>query len=134
MYYLWIPQGFIFKLGKHSNDAIEYEVKLRKQILHQELCRSLIKGGIPMCYPWQWIMWKLHFQGYKCATKWFLGLDNCLVFSPIAHGHGDKKYAQYLNELWPKNPNLIGSLLQLFCTLEVTSISYTKLLCKVEPT
>ncbi len=30
-----------FKLGKNNNDAIEYEVKLRNHILHQELCRNL---------------------------------------------------------------------------------------------
>jgi hypothetical protein len=32
--------------------------------------------------------------------------------SMIAHGHGDEKYAQYSNELWPNDPNFtIGSLL-----------------------
>jgi hypothetical protein len=36
--------------------------------------------------------------------------------SMIAHGHGDEKYAQYSNELWPNDPNFtIGYLLQLFC-------------------
>jgi hypothetical protein len=40
----------------------------------------------------------------------------------IVHGHGDEKYAQYFNELWPKDPNFtIGSLLWLLRTLEVTN-------------
>ncbi len=31
----------------------------------------------------------------------------------IAHGHGDERYAQYLNELLPNDPNfIIGSLLR----------------------
>jgi hypothetical protein len=25
----------------------------------------------------KWIKWKLHFQGSKWPTKWFLGFDNC---------------------------------------------------------
>jgi len=37
----------------------------------------------------------------------------------IAHGHKDETLAQYLNELWSKDPNFtIGSLLCLFRTLE----------------
>jgi hypothetical protein len=31
----------ICKLGKHSNEPLEYEVKLKKHILHQESCRKL---------------------------------------------------------------------------------------------
>jgi hypothetical protein len=34
-------KDLISKLGKHSNDAIEYEMKLRKHILYQELCKNL---------------------------------------------------------------------------------------------
>ncbi len=33
--------NLISKLGKNSNDVREYELKLRKQLLHQESCRSL---------------------------------------------------------------------------------------------
>jgi hypothetical protein len=37
-----------------------------------------------------------------------------ITLSMIAHGHGNEKYAQYSNELWPNDPNLtIGSLLWL---------------------
>ncbi len=31
----------ISKLGKNSNEALEYEMKLKKHILHQESCRNL---------------------------------------------------------------------------------------------
>jgi hypothetical protein len=47
----------------------------------------------------------------------------------IVHGHGDERYAQYSNELWPNDPNFtIGSLLWLLWTLEVTPIFKSKLL------
>jgi hypothetical protein len=34
-------KGLISKLGKNSNEAIKYEERLRKDILHQESCRNL---------------------------------------------------------------------------------------------
>jgi hypothetical protein len=34
-------KDLISKLGKHNNDAIEYEVKLQKHILHQKSCKNL---------------------------------------------------------------------------------------------
>jgi len=34
-------KDLISKLGKNNNEALEYEVKPRKHILHQELCRNL---------------------------------------------------------------------------------------------
>jgi hypothetical protein len=37
------------------------------------------------------------------------------LINMIAHGHGNERYAQYVNELWPNDPNsTLGSLLQLF--------------------
>jgi hypothetical protein len=37
----------------------------------------------------------------------------------IVHGHGDKTFIQYFNELWPNDPNFpIGSLSHLFCNPE----------------
>jgi hypothetical protein len=52
----------------------------------------------------------------------------------IAHGHGDKKYVQYSNELWPNDPNFtIGYLLRLFCILEVALITKSKLLLEKPP-
>jgi hypothetical protein len=34
-------KDLISKLGRNNNDAKEYELKLRKHILHQEFCQSL---------------------------------------------------------------------------------------------
>jgi hypothetical protein len=34
-------KDLISKLGRNNNDAKEYELKLRKHILHQESCKSL---------------------------------------------------------------------------------------------
>jgi hypothetical protein len=35
-------KDLISKLGKNNNEALKYEVKLRKYILNQELCKKLI--------------------------------------------------------------------------------------------
>jgi hypothetical protein len=41
----------------------------------------------------------------------------------IVHGHGDERYAQYSNELWPNDPNfIIGFLLYFFHTLEISLV------------
>jgi hypothetical protein len=64
------------------------------------------------------------------------GLGQLLVtlISMIVHGHGNEKYAQYLNELWANDPNFtIGSLLGLLQLLEVVSISNSKLLFEHPP-
>ncbi len=82
------------------------------------------------------IMWKLFSQGSKPATIIFFGFKNLLIILTciIAHGHKDERYVQYLNELWPNDPNFtIGSLLQLICTLKVTLVSKSKLLFKEPP-
>ncbi len=47
----------------------------------------------------------------------------------IAHGHGNEKYAQYSNELWPNDPNCtIGSFLWLLWTLEKALACESKIL------
>jgi hypothetical protein len=47
----------------------------------------------------------------------------------ITRGHGDEKYAQYSNELWPNDPNFtIRCLLWLLQILEVALVSGSKLL------
>jgi hypothetical protein len=52
----------------------------------------------------------------------------------IAHGHGNERYAQYSNGLWFNDPNFtIGSLLCLFCTLEISLILESKLLLEEPP-
>jgi hypothetical protein len=52
----------------------------------------------------------------------------------VTHGHGFKKYVQYLNELWPNNLNFtIGFLSWLCYTLEIPPISEWKLLFEKPP-
>jgi hypothetical protein len=52
----------------------------------------------------------------------------------IVHGHGDERYAQYYNELWPNNPNFtIGSLLWLLQTLEAAQVLESKVLFEHPP-
>jgi hypothetical protein len=52
----------------------------------------------------------------------------------IVHGHGDERYAQYFNELWPNDPNFtIGSLLQMLWTLDVAKILESNLLFEHPP-
>jgi hypothetical protein len=69
----------ISKLGKNSSDVKEYELKLKKYLLHQKYCKSLyILGGLSLCvwnmnsyvlFMTKWIMQKLHFEGYRWRTK-----------------------------------------------------------------
>jgi hypothetical protein len=48
-----------------------------------------------------------------------LGQLSIMFTRMIAHGHGDKMFAQYSNELWPNDLNFtIGYLLCLLQTLE----------------
>jgi hypothetical protein len=72
----------------------------------------------------------------QLKNKMVCGLGQLLVTftSVIAHGHGDETFAQYLNELWPNNPNFtIGSLLRLFRTLEKEPIRESKVLFGFQP-
>jgi hypothetical protein len=74
---------------------------------------------------------KIALPRLQMCNKMIFGLGNLSItlMGMIAHGHGDEKYAQYFNEFWPNNPNfIIGSLLQLFQTLEVALVSKLKLL------
>jgi len=42
----------------------------------------------------------------------------------IIHGHGDKTFVEYFNELWPNDINfMIGSFLCLFHNLEMDGAS-----------
>jgi hypothetical protein len=78
----------------------------------------------------RWTMQKLSLRGCKCVTNdtWAWTIAHYL-YKSIAHGHGDEKYAQYSNELWPNDPNFtIRSLLWLLWTLEVALVLEPKLL------
>ncbi len=79
---------------------------------------------------------KTMFPTLQVCNKMIFGLGQSPITLTrmIAHGHGDEKYAQYSNELWPNDPNfIIGSLLQLLWTLEVALISKSKLLFEHPP-
>jgi hypothetical protein len=57
---------------------------------------------------------KTTFPGLQVANKMICGLGQLPItlMGIIVHGHGDEKYAQYSNALWPNDPNfIIGSLL-----------------------
>ncbi len=52
----------------------------------------------------------------------------------IIHGHGDKTFARYFNELWPNDPNFTnGSLLCLFRNMEMEPIKESQVLLEFEP-
>jgi len=52
----------------------------------------------------------------------------------ITHGHGDKAFAQYFNELWLNYTNFkIGSLVQLFRSLEKEPIRESWVLFELNP-
>jgi hypothetical protein len=59
---------------------------------------------------------KTTFPRLEVVNKMICGLGQLpiMLMDMIAHGHGNEKYAQYSNELWPNDPNfIIGSLLWL---------------------
>jgi hypothetical protein len=63
-----------------------------------------------------------------------LGQLPITLMNMIAHGHGNERYAQYSNELWPNDPNFtIGSLLWLLWTLEKTLACESKMLFEHSP-
>jgi hypothetical protein len=52
----------------------------------------------------------------------------------IAHGHGDKTYVQYFNELWSNDLNFtMGLLLHLFQSFEKEPIKESQVLFEFEP-
>ncbi len=52
----------------------------------------------------------------------------------IVHGHGDERYAQYSNELWPNDPNFtVGYLLRCFWILEKALVCESNILFEHPP-
>jgi len=134
-------KDLISKLGRNNDDAKEYELKLKKHHLHQELCKSLSHTWTSKS------IWskdeflciihdkmdhaKTTFSRLQVAKKmiWGLGQLPIMLTSMIAHGHGDERYAQYSNELWPNDPNFtIRSLLPLLQTLKKALTCESKML------
>jgi len=57
---------------------------------------------------------KIVLPRLQMCNKIISGLGQLPITIPgmIMHGHGDERYTQYSNELWPNNLNfIIGSLL-----------------------
>jgi hypothetical protein len=81
-------KDLILKLGKNSNDAREYDLKLKKHLLHQKLCKILyhtwrskfvFERWVPTCYPWQ------NGLVENCIPKVVGGKQNDLWAWTIAH-------------------------------------------------
>jgi len=63
-----------------------------------------------------------------------LGQVPITLMGMIAHGHGDERYAQYSNELWPNNPNsTVGYLLWCFRILEKVLVCESNILFEHPP-
>jgi hypothetical protein len=103
-----------------------------------------ILGGPSLCnpkmdlmhYPWQ------NGSCQNCIPKVVGGKQNdcglakslITLMGLIVHDHGDEKYAQYSNEIWPNDPNFtIGSLLWLLWTLEKVPTCESKMLFEHPP-
>ncbi len=131
-------KDLISKLGKNNNEVLEYEAKIRKHILQQESCRNLYHTRMTKLVrskdEFFYIIHdkmdhaKIALPRLQVCNKMIFGLGQSPItfMGMIAHGHGDERYAQYSNELWPPN-FIIGSLLKLFRTLEVALVLKWKL-------
>ncbi len=85
----------------------------------------MIKGWVPRHYSWQDGPCKNYNSKVASVqqNEFMLGQLPITLTGAIAHGHGDERYAQYCNELWPNNPKFtIGSLQWLLQTLEVALV------------
>jgi hypothetical protein len=56
-----------------------------------------------------------------------------ILTNMITHQHEEEIYAQYLNKLWPNDPNFTIGPLLFFCTLEIVSMLESKLLFEEPP-
>ncbi len=134
-------KGLISKSGNNSNEALKYEVKLKKHVLHQKSCKNLYYiQRIELVQSKDEFLCIIHenmdhakivLSRLQVCNKMIfrLGQLPITLMSMIAHGHRDERFAHYFNELWPNNPNfIIGSLLRLLQTLEVALILKSKLL------
>ncbi len=121
-------------------------MRLKKHILHQRSCKSLYHSWRfeSVCSKDEFLC-VIHdkmdhvetaFPRLQVVNKMIYRLKQLPITltSMIAHGHGDERYAQYSNELWPNDPNfIIGSLLWLLQTLEKALTCESKILFKHLP-
>jgi len=95
----------ISKLGRNNSDVRKYELKFKKQLLHQELCRSLyhtwrsefMRSKDEFLYIIHDKMdhAKITLPRLQMANKMICGLGQLpiILTSMIVHGHGDERYA-----------------------------------------
>jgi hypothetical protein len=98
-------KGLISKLGKNSYEALEYEVKLRKHILHQLLCKNLhhtwriefvqSKDEFLCIIHDKMDRAKIMFPTLQVCNKMIFGLGQLPIthMGMIVHGHGDERHA-----------------------------------------
>ncbi len=119
-------KDLISKLGRNNIDVKEYELKLRKHLLHQKSCKSLYhtwrsesmqsKDEFLCVIHDKMDHVKTTLPRLQVANKMICGLGQLpiMLIGMIAHGHDDERYAQYSNELSFNDPNfIIGSLFLL---------------------
>ncbi len=89
---------------------------MQKLVPNLEVQVCVVQRCIPMHYHDKMDHAKTAFPRLQVANKMICGLGQLpiMLMNMIAHGHGNERYAQYSNELWPNDPNFtIGSLLWL---------------------
>jgi hypothetical protein len=99
-------KNLISKSGNNNNEALKYEVKIRKHILHQESCRNLYHTWrIELVRSKDEFLCNIHdkMDHVKIAlprlqvcnkTIFGLGKLSITLMDMIVHGHGDERYAQ----------------------------------------
>ncbi len=117
-------KDLISKLGRNNIDVKEYELKLKKHILHQKSYKSLYhtwmsksvqsKDEFLCVIPDKIDHAKTALPKFQVTNKMIsrLGQLPITLIGMIAHGHGDENYVLDYNELWPNVPNLA---IESFC-------------------
>jgi len=115
-------KDLISKLEKNNSDARKYELKLKKHLLHQESCRSLYHTwkSKPVQSKDEFLCVihdkmdhaKTTLPRLQVVNKMICGLGQLPIMLIGMIVHGDDRYVQYSNELWPNDLDFtIGSLL-----------------------
>jgi hypothetical protein len=103
-------------VGRNNNEAIEYEGKIRKHILHQESCRNSYhtwrtelvqsKDEFLCIIHDKMDHTKIAFPRLQIYNKMIYGFGQLpIICMGMIHGYEDEKYAQYSNDLWPNDHN-----------------------------
>ncbi len=94
--------------------------------MHQELCKSFYHTWRlkSMCFKDEFLCIihekmdrvKTILPRFQVTNKMIFGLGKLPIalINMIAHAHGNERYAQYVNELWPNDPNSKSCLSTLY--------------------